>query len=108
MTQPAKVLSLDESGHIWAGSQLSQRLIKQIQEVVKLDAKSRHYKDQIKQKKLYWDLAEIMPSFKKTGTREHWWNFLHQTMKDKEHVLNPIFYFLLNTHQYVDFEDEEK
>ena len=69
MSQASEVLKLNESGHIWSGAALNA-IVKQIQEVVASNPKSTRHEDQIKQKQLFWDLAELMPSFRKTGFTE--------------------------------------
>ena len=69
MTKPAEVLSLNTSGHIWAGNALSQGVIERIQEVVARNPKSKKFDDQVKQKQLYIDMAEMLPSFQNLGNQ---------------------------------------
>ena len=104
MAQPADVLKLNESGHIWSGASLNQALVRQIQEVVSADPKSTKHENQIKQKQLFWDLAEIMPSFQKTGLPRCWKELITAMRGPKP--TNPIFRNFFKVHEKVDVKNE--
>ena len=95
MTIREEAVSLTTSGHIWAGSPLTHGVIERIQEVVARDPKSRIFRDQVKQKQLYWDLAKLLPSFKWSGQPGDWKDLM-KTMSGSK-PMNPIFKCFLNT-----------
>ena len=99
MTSPEEVLSLTTSGHIWAGSPLPRGVIERIQEVVARNPKSKKFKDQVKQKKLYYDMAKMLPSFNRSGQPGDWKDLMKFLNGPKP--MNPIFKSFLKTHDPV-------
>ena len=61
---------------------------------------SRKEKHMRKQKQLYWDLANNLPSIRRTGDVESFKAFLHCHMKEENEELSPIFYYLDETDWY--------
>ena len=104
MSKPAEVLKLNTTGRTWSGGPLHSEMIKQIQEVVLNNPKSKRREDQLKQKKLYWDLVSLMPSFRNTEPKH--WKELMKNMAGRK-PMNPIFRNFLKICEDVDFEDEE-
>ena len=105
MSKPAEVLKLNTTGRTWSGGPLHSEMIKQIQEVVLNNPKSKRREDQLKQKKLYWDLASLMPTFESTD--EVQWQDLMMRMSESRQI-NVIFRNFLDIMEDVDFEDESK
>ena len=105
MTSPNEVLSLNTSDHIWAGDPLSHQAIKRIRKVVARDPKSKDFETQVKQKQLYRDMAEMLPSFRRSGQPGDWKNLME--FLNGPEPMNPIFKGFLKTHEPVDVKDEE-
>ena len=61
--------------------------------------------DQKKQKELFWELAKIMKSFKKTE-KSHWLKFISKIRE--EGSLDAILSNYLNVHESVDFDYDDK
>ena len=64
------------------------------QEVVRRNPQSRDEEDQKLQKRLFWDLARILPSFTRMGDPQSFIKFLDDNFKYGEEFLSPIFYYL--------------
>ena len=94
MTSPGDVGIFQTTGHPWRGAEMTQRLLEQIQEVVRRDPQSRDPEDQQLQKKLYWDLARILPSFARMGEPTGFIKWMEYHFCYKEEFLSPIFYYL--------------
>ena len=106
MTSPNEVLSLNTSDHIWAGDPLSHQAIKRIRKVVARDPKSKDFETQVKQKQLYRDMAEMLPSFRRSGPSGDWKNLME--FLNGPEPMNPIFKGFLRTHEPVDVKNEER
>ena len=73
---------------------MGHKLLDHIQEVVRRNPQSRDEEDQELQKRLFWDLARVLPSFTRMGDPQSFIKFLYDNFKYGEEFLSPIFYYL--------------
>ena len=95
VTDTESVISLNKPGKPWSGPPMDDKLLSDIEEIVRYDTTSRNADDQLQQQRLFIKLYGNVQSNEYYIGYAHWMRFMTTRMKYNHEPLHPLLDYLM-------------